>query len=299
MRKTAPNREAGGGSQVNSKVNHSMLNGLELLLLGSMIAPVLAGTERGAADEGAGAQVPARYAQAGTQEFSGPGPYGNGSQGPGVYGMGPDQGPGAHRMGGPQGGPPGMMGGPQGGPGGMGGPQGGPPGMMGGPQGGPGSMGGPQGGPGGMGGPQGGPPGMRGGPQGGPGSMGGPQGGPEGGPQGGPEGGPSGRSGPATAILEVIAGLDLTEEQRNKLGALQEEFNKREKELVEKIAAAGEKLQKLQQQHIEADQSLRDLNGHLATANMDVANRAEELLTAEQRQRLISGGAHVMMPAQK
>jgi hypothetical protein len=170
---------------------------------------------------------------------------------------------------------------------------------MGGPQGGPGSMGGPQGGPGGMGGPQGGPPGMRGGPQGGPGSMGGPQGGPEGGPQGGPEGGPSGRSGPATAILEVIAGLDLTEEQRNKLGALQEEFNKREKELVEKIAAAGEKLQKLQQQHIEADQSLRDLNGHLATANMDVANRAEELLTAEQRQRLISGGAHVMMPAQK
>ena len=261
MRKTAPNREAGGGSQVNNKVNHSMLNGLELLLLGSMIAPVLAGTERGAADEGAGAQVPARYAQAGTQEFSGPGPYGNGSQRPGVYGMGPDQGPGAYRMGGPQGGP-----------GGMGGPPGGPPGMRGGPQGGPGSMGGPQGGP---------------------------EGGPQGGPEGGPEGGPSGRSGPATAILEVIAGLDLTEEQRNKLGALQEEFNKREKELVEKIAVAGEKLQKLQQQHIEADQSLRDLNGHLATANMDAANRAEELLTAEQRQRLISGGAHVMMPAQK
>jgi hypothetical protein len=31
---------------------------------------------------------------------------------------------------------------------------------------------------------------------------------------------------------------------------------------------------------------------------MDAANRAEELLTAEQRQRLISGGAHVMMPEQ-
>ena len=171
MGKTAPNREAGGGSQMNNKVNHSMLSGLELLLLGSMIAPVLAGTERGAADEGAGAQVPARYAQAGTQEFSGPGPYGNGSRRPGVYGMGPDQGPGAYRMGGP---------------GGMGGPQGGPPGMMGGPQGGPGSMGGPQGGPGGMGGPQGRPPGMMGGPQGGPGSMGGPQGGPGG--MGGPQG---------------------------------------------------------------------------------------------------------------
>ena len=223
---------------MNNKVNHSMLSGLELLLLGSMIAPVLAGTERGAADKGAGAQVPARYAQAGTQEFSGPGPYGNGSQRPGVYGMAPDQGRGAYRMGGPQGGP-----------GGMGGP---------------------------------------------------PQGSSQG---GGPEGGPSGRSGPqggpATAILEVIASLDLTEEQRDKLDALQEEFNKREKELIEKIAVASEKLQKLQQQHVEADQSLRDLNGHLATANMDAANRAEEMLTAEQRRRLISGGAHVMMPAQK
>jgi hypothetical protein len=37
---------------------------------------------------------------------------------------------------------------------------------------------------------------------------------------------------------------------------------------------------------------------HLVTANMDAANRAEELLTAEQRQRLISEGAHVMTPAQ-
>jgi Spy/CpxP family protein refolding chaperone len=99
--------------------------------------------------------------------------------------------------------------------------------------------------------------------------------------------------------LAVISSLDLTEEQRDKLNAIQEDFNKREKGLVEKIAVAGEKLQKLQQQHIEADQSLRDLNGHLATANMDAANRAEELLTAEQRQRLISGGAHIMMPAQK
>jgi chromosome segregation ATPase len=100
--------------------------------------------------------------------------------------------------------------------------------------------------------------------------------------------------GPATAILDVIASLDLTEGQRGKLDAIREDLNKREKELVEKIAVAGEKLQKLQQQHIEADQKLSDLNGHLAMANMDAANRAEELLTAEQRQRLISGGAHVM-----
>jgi len=47
------------------------------------------------------------------------------------------------------------------------------------------------------------------------------------------------------------------------------------------------------------DQTLIDLKGHLATANMDAANRAEELLTAEQRRRFIRGGAHVMMPMQQ
>ena len=241
---------------MNNKVNRSMLTGLELLILGSLISPALAGTD--------------------TQASSVPGPYGSG---PGVM-AGPHGDPGM--MGGPQGGP-GSMGGPQGGPGSMGGPQGGPgrmgsPGMMGGPQGGPGSMGGSQGDPGMMGCPQGGPGGIT------------------------PQGGPSGRSGPqggpATAILDIIATLDLTEEQHGELDAIREGLNKREKELIEKIVVAGEKLQKLQQQHSEADQSLSDLNGHLATANMDAANRAEELLTAEQRQRLISGGAHVMMPEQ-
>ena len=205
---------------MNNKVNRSMLTGLELLILGSLISPALAGTD--------------------TQASSVPGPYGSG---------------------------PGVMAGPHG-----------DPGMMGGPQGGPGSMGGSQGDPGMMGGPQGGPGGIT------------------------PQGGPSGRSGPqggpATAILDIIATLDLTEEQHGELDAIREGLNKREKELIEKIVVAGEKLQKLQQQHIEADQSLSDLNGHLATANMDAANRAEELLTAEQRQRLISGGAHVMMPEQ-
>ena len=264
---------------MNNKVNRSTLTGLQLLILGGLISPVLAATDT---------------------QASPPGPYGSG---PGMMG-GPQGHPGM--MGGPQGGP-GMMGGPQGGPGMMGGPQGGPPGDMGGPQGGPGMMGGPRGGPGMMGGPQGGP-GMMGGPRGGPGDMGGPQSGPGmmGSPQGGPgdmdspQSGPGTKGGPATAILDVISNLDLTAEQRGQLDAIREGLNKREKELVEKIAVAGEKLQKLQQQHIEADQSLRDLNGHLATANMDAANRAEELLTAEQRQRLISsGGAHVMTPAQR
>ena len=105
-------------------------------------------------------------------------------------------------------------------------------------------------------------------------------------------------AGPATAMLDVISRLDLTADQRAELDAIRNDLNKREKELLDKIAVAAERLQKLQQEHIEADQRLNDLNGHLGTANMDAANRAEELLTVEQRQRLISGGAHVMMPEQ-
>ena len=283
---------------MNNKVNRSTLTGLQLLILGGLISPVLAATDTQASPPGPYGSGPGMMG--GPQGH--PGMMGGPQGGPGDMG-GPQGGPGM--MGGPRGGP-GMMGGPQGGPGMMGGPRGGP-GMMGGPQGHPGMMGSPRGGQGDMGGPRGGP-GMMGGPRGGQGDMGGPQSGPGmmGSPQGGPgdmdspQSGPGTKGGPATAILDVISNLDLTAEQRGQLDAIREGLNKREKELVEKIAVAGEKLQKLQQQHIEADQSLRDLNGHLATANMDAANRAEELLTAEQRQRLISsGGAHVMTPAQR
>jgi hypothetical protein len=158
---------------------------------------------------------------------------------------------------------PGMMGGPQGGPGQMGGP-----GMMGGPQGGPGQMGGP---------------GMMGGPQGGPEEMGGPQGGPAAG-------------GPAMAMLDAVGRLDLTDEQRAKLDAVRADLNRRQKELLEKIAVATSKLQKVSQEQVLAGQGLSDLRGHLMFANMDAANRAEEMLTKEQRQALVSRSAHVMTP---
>ena len=110
----------------------------------------------------------------------------------------------------------------------------------------------------------------------------------------------SGRmGGAATAMLDVISRLDLTEEQRGELDAIREDHKEREKALIEKISGAAERLQEIQQQQMEADQILSDLNGHLATANMDAANRAEELLTVEQRRRLIREGAHVMMPMQQ
>ena len=319
---------------MNNKLNRSTLNGLELLILGSLISPALAGTEAGSGGQGAQMQPPAHHAEAGKQAPPVRGPHGLGSaSGPGAYGPGPGQGRGGYEMGdpgmtgGPYGGPdmmddPRMMGGPYRGPGmsddpsRMGGHYRGPemmddPGMMPGPYGGPGVMDEPgmmrrpQSGPGRMAGPRVHPaetgegpagmetPAMTAAPVGGPAGMGSPRGGPS------TMSAPGRMEGAATAMLDGISRLDLTEEQRAELDAIREDHKEREKALIEKISVAAERLQEIQQQQMEADQTLSDLKGHLATANMDTANRAEELLTAEQRRRFIRGGAHVMMPMQQ
>ena len=288
---------------MDNKTHRSMRTGIGLLILSSLTLPALAQAQTGPGYAGAGAYPPGQYGQSGRQVPPVPGPYNAGSgQDPGGYGM---RGPGM--MGGP-----GSMTGPRGGPGMMGGPQGGPgqigsPGRMAGPQGGPGQMGGPgrmwgpQGGPGQMGGP-----GRMGGPQGGPGMMGGP--GRMAGPQGGQGmmGGRGGMSrdssgpegGPAMAMMDAVARLDLTPEQRTKLHELRTDLTHRQQELLEKISAAASKLQEITKEQVRASRGLSDLRGHLMHANLDAANRAEEMLTDEQRQTLMSAGAHVMTPEQ-
>ena len=272
---------------MDNKTHRSMRNGIGLLILSSLTLPALAQAQTGPGYAGAGAYPPGQYGQSGRQVPPVPGPYNAGSgQDPGGYGM---RGPGM--MGGP-----GSMTGPRGGPGMMGGPQGGP-----GQIGSPGRMAGPQGGPGQMGGP-----GMMTGPQGGPGMMGGP--GRMAGPQGGQGmmGGRGGMSrdssgpegGPAMAMMDAVARLDLTPEQRTKLHELRTDLTHRQQELLEKISAAASELQEITKEQVRASRGLSDLRGHLIHANLDTANRAEEMLTDEQRQTLMSAGAHVMTPEQ-
>jgi hypothetical protein len=100
------------------------------------------------------------------------------------------------------------------------------------------------------------------------------------------------------AILGTVAKLDLTDDQRTKLNTIRSELKQRQSELLEKIAVASLELQKTSKEHFRASQSLSDLKGHLMFANMDAANRAEEMLTDEQRQSLMRGGSHVMTPEQ-
>ena len=132
-------------------------------------------------------------------------------------------------------------------------------------------------------------PGMMGGPQGGQGMMGGPGMSRD---SSGPEGGP------AMAMIDAVARLDLTPEQRAKLSELRTDLTRRQQQLLEKISAAASKLQQITKEQVRASRGLSDLRGHLIHANLDTANRAEEMLTDEQRQALMSAGAHVMTPEQ-
>jgi hypothetical protein len=100
------------------------------------------------------------------------------------------------------------------------------------------------------------------------------------------------------AILGTVAKLDLTDDQRTKLDTIRSELKQRQKKLLERISAASLEFQKTSKEQFRASQSLSDLKGHLMFANMDAANRAEELLTDEQRQNLMNRGSHVMTPEQ-
>jgi hypothetical protein len=108
-------------------------------------------------------------------------------------------------------------------------------------------------------------------------------------------GGPA-AGGPAMAMLDAVGRLDLTDEQRATLDAVRADLNRRQQELLEKIAAASSKLQAVSREQTMTSQRLSDLRGHLMFANMDAANRAEEMLSNEQRQALVRSSAHVMTP---
>ena len=133
-------------------------------------------------------------------------------------------------------------------------------------------------------------PGRMGGPMGGPGRMGGP------GMMGGGMGGPGMMGDPGAATLDAIANLQLTEEQRSKVDAIRAELDARQKEVIEKLTKTSDKLRKLQEEQMKLSRTMADLSGHMTEASIDAANRAEELLTDEQRQSLMNTGTHMMMP---
>ena len=114
-----------------------------------------------------------------------------------------------------------------------------------------------------------------------------------GGPQSGMMAG--GMGGPGSAMLNSIGAMDLTSEQRSQFDAIREQLQTRQQELMDKLRAEGEKMRKLQEEQMRLGQTLTDLRGHMMQAMQDAANRAEELLTEEQRQAMIDRGRHVMM----
>ena len=61
------------------------------------------------------------------------------------------------------------------------------------------------------------------------------------------------------AMLHPVGRLELTGEQRTKLDAIRVDPNRRQQELLEKIATTSAKLQKLSHEQILTTQSLSDL----------------------------------------
>ena len=121
---------------------------------------------------------------------------------------------------------------------------------------------------------------------------------PPGGQQHGMTGGPMGggpMGGGPMAMFNAIAASDLSDDQRSKLDALRKGLNTRLQEIMGKINAESEKMRKLQEEQMRLVKTLTDLRGHMLQATMDAANRAEELLTDEQREAMIAQGRHIMM----
>jgi hypothetical protein len=106
-------------------------------------------------------------------------------------------------------------------------------------------------------------------------------------------GGPMGGS--PMAMLGAIGTLDLSDEQRGKYDAINQDLHKRMQEIADRMNTESEKLRKLQEEQMNIGRTLNDLRGHMLQATLDAANRAEELLTDDQRRALINQGGHVMM----
>ncbi len=106
-------------------------------------------------------------------------------------------------------------------------------------------------------------------------------------------GGP--RGGYPMAKFNAIGAIDLTDEQRGKFDALRKELNTSVQEIMGKIRAENEKMRKLREEQMRLGKTLSDLKGQMMQATRDVANRAEELLTDDQRKATIDQGRPTMM----
>jgi hypothetical protein len=106
---------------------------------------------------------------------------------------------------------------------------------------------------------------------------------------------PGPMGGSPMGMFNAIGTLNLTSEQRGKYDAINQELNKRMQEITDRMNSEAEKLRKLQEEQMRIGRTLYDLRGHMLQATMDAANRAEELLTDEQRQTMINQGRHIMM----
>jgi hypothetical protein len=90
--------------------------------------------------------------------------------------------------------------------------------------------------------------------------------------------------------------LDLSDEQRARMGKLADELRKRQWEIQGKIMDRESELRRLGEEQRRAQKALSELQGQMGQVAADVGRRARDLLTEEQRQRIQGAGPQGMPP---
>jgi hypothetical protein len=101
--------------------------------------------------------------------------------------------------------------------------------------------------------------------------------------------------------LAAFMALDLSEEQRDRIGKLSDELRKQQWAIQGKVMDRESELRRLAEEQRRLTKALTDLQGQMARAAADTVQRARAVLTEEQRQRLEGpgsgpGSAPGMMP---
>jgi hypothetical protein len=115
---------------------------------------------------------------------------------------------------------------------------------------------------------------------------------------GGPLGAPAGGAG--VDPLAAFLALDLSDDQRDRLGRIADDLRKRQWDLQGKVMDRESELRRLADGQRRATKAIGDLRAEMGKASADALRRAREVLTEEQRQRLeglsYPGGAPMGAP---
>jgi hypothetical protein len=96
--------------------------------------------------------------------------------------------------------------------------------------------------------------------------------------------------------LAPFLALDLSDDQRSRIGKLSDELRKKQWELQGKRVDREGELRKLSDEQRRLTRAIAEIESQMGKTSSEAVTRAHELLTDPQRERLSGGGAHLGVP---